>query len=182
MAASVSLGLVAKVGVPAPFPGIFGAVAAVICQLCLQAPVPWRAWHAPPGCVLPAVLQPCGQCGTALGKLLQGGRAAGTWLPATRARRPHAARAQVLLAAPCFHDAVLVSLGAWLAPLACLVARGWAELPSASPWHLGFLFWFWSSSLLQAASLGRGSLVQGQERSAGTSPSHPLCWPDRPLS
>lgn len=60
---------------------VFGAIAAMICQLCLRAPVPLRVWHAHLGSWLP---QPHGLHGTAQGELFCGGRAAGTWLLAAR--------------------------------------------------------------------------------------------------
>lgn len=105
-----------------PSPGVvFGAVAAMICQPCLKAPVPLHAWHARPGCWLLAMLQPCGQRGTALSELLCGRRAAEIWLPAAQGRCTSTAYAWVPLVALCHHDAAPASLGVWLAP--------WMEVP-----------------------------------------------------
>lgn len=137
IAAGVSFGSVAEEGVPAPSPGvIFGAVAAAICQPCPKAPAPLRVWHAVPaaGCrpsrrLAGSVALPGASC-SAMGEPL----GAGCPLPkASIPVQPMPASHQRLCAAAmqCQRP-----WGSGRPPgrrcLGCLVARGQAELPSAS--------------------------------------------------
>lgn len=137
IAAGISLGSVAEEGVLAPSPGvIFGAVAAAICQPCPKAPVPLRVWHAVPaaGCrpsrrLAGSVALPGASC-SAVGEPL----GAGCPLPeASSPVQPTPASHRWLCAAAmqCQRP-----WGSGRPPgqrcLGCLVAHGWAELPSAS--------------------------------------------------